>query len=383
MQKRTLIIGCGLSGTVLAERLASVKDEEVLIIDKREHIAGNVYDYEDKKTQISVHKYGPHVFHTSIKEVWEYLSKFTKWHYFMYRVKAFIDGKEVNIPFNLDSLHKVFPKYLANDLEQKLVRTFGFNKKVPILELKNTDDKDLQFLAEYIYQKVFLGYTMKQWGVKPEELDFSVSARVPVYVSLDDRYFQDTYQAIPLLGYTQMVQNMLTHQNIKLKLKTHFDFKDCKLNANSKYEYKDFGEFDRVIYTGAIDEFFNYTLGRLPYRSLDIVFERFDKEYVQSTAQINYPENYDFTRAVEYKYYLDEKSSKSILSYEFPCAYEEGKNERYYPIPDEKNQKLYEEYKKLTKELKNVHFLGRLADYKYYDMDKTIARALSVFAELN
>lgn len=382
MQKRNLIIGCGLSGAVLAERLASIKDEEVLIIDRREHIAGNVYDYKDEETQISVHKYGPHVFHTSIKEVWEYLSKFTKWHYFMYRVKAFIDGKEVNIPFNLDGLHKVFPGYLADDLEQKLVKTFGFNKKVPILELKNTEDKDLQFLAEYIYKKVFLGYTMKQWGVKPEELDFSVSARVPVYVSRDDRYFQDTYQAIPLNGYTQMMQNMLTHQNIKLKLGVSFDFKDCKLNANSKYEYKDFGEFDRVIYTGAIDEFFNYKFGKLPYRSLDIVFESFDKEYVQSVPQINYPENYDFTRVVEYKYYLDEKSNKSILSYEFPCAYEEGKNERYYPIPDEKNQKLYEQYLKQAKELKNIHFLGRLADYKYYDMDKTVARALSVFAEL-
>lgn len=365
---KNLIVGCGLSGAILAERLAS-KGQEVLIIDKREHIGGNIYDYKDQESNVTVHRYGPHVFHTSIKEVWEYLSRFTKWHYFMYRVKAFIDGKEVNIPFNLDTLHKVFPEYLAKELEQKLVGKFAFNSKIPILELKNANDKDLEFLAEYIYKKVFLGYTVKQWGVKPEELDFSVSARVPIYISRDDRYFVDTYQAIPKDGYTKMIENIINHPLIKVQLNT--DFKDIKKDI----------EYERLFYTGAIDEFFDYKFGKLPYRSLNIVFETFDKEYMQSGPQINYPENYDFTRSIEYKYYLDEKSNKTILSYEFPCEYEEGKNERYYPIPNDENQKLYEKYLNEAAKLTNVYFLGRLGDYKYYDMDKTVERVLKVELE--
>lgn len=365
MKVTNLIVGCGLSGAILAQRIANLKGEKVLIIDKREHIGGNVYDYRDKQTNITIHKYGPHVFHTNIKEVWDYLSQFTKWHFFMYRVKAFIDGKEVNIPFNLDALYKVFPHYLASNLEKKLIAQFGFNKKIPILDLKNTQNKDLEFLASYIYEKVFLGYTTKQWDVKPEELDFSVSARVPVYISRDDRYFQDTYQAIPKFGYTKMLENIIKHPLIEVKLKT--DFKDIK----------DKIQFERLFYTGAIDEFFDYEFGELPYRSLNIVFETFDKEYVQSVAQINFPENYDFTRSVEYKYYLDEKSNQSVLSYEYPCAFEKGKNERYYPILNEKNQKLYKKYLAKAKKLKNVHFLGRLGDYKYYDMDKAVQRALN------
>lgn len=365
MKIKNLIVGCGLSGAILAQRIANLKGERVLIVDKREHIGGNVYDYKDEETLITVHKYGPHVFHTNIKEVWDYLSQFTKWHFFMYRVKAFIDGREVNIPFNLDTLYKVFPHHLASNLERKLVAQFGFNKKVPILDLRNAQDGDLEFLATYIYEKIFLGYTTKQWGVKPEELDFSVSARVPVFIGRDDRYFQDTYQAIPKYGYTKMIENIIKHPLIELKLKT--DFKDIK----------DSIQFEKLFYTGAIDEFFDYEFGELPYRSLDIVFETFDKEYVQSSAQINFPENYDFTRSVEYKYYLDEKSNKSILSYEYPCAFEKGVNERYYPILNEKNQKLYEKYLTKAKKLKNIHFLGRLGDYKYYDMDKAVQRALN------
>ncbi len=364
---KNLIVGCGLSGAILAERLAS-RGEEVLVIDKRGHIGGNIYDYKDKETNITVHKYGPHVFHTSIKEVWDYLSRFTQWHYFMYRVKAFIEGKEVNIPFNLDTLYKVFPEGLAKKLEQKLIDKFAFNSKIPILELKNTKDKDLEFLAEYIYKKVFLGYTVKQWGVKPEELDFSVSARVPVYISRDDRYFTDTYQAIPKDGYTKMVENIINHSLIEVKLNT--DFKNLK---NVEYE--------RLFYTGAIDEFFDYKFGKLPYRSLNIVFETFNKEYMQSGPQINYPENYDFTRSVEYKYYLDEKSNKTILSYEYPCEFKNGENERYYPIPNEENQKLYEKYLLEADKFANMYFLGRLGDYRYYDMDKTVERIFEFIKE--
>lgn len=363
MKIKNLIVGCGLSGAVIARCLAD-RGEEVLIIDRRSHIGGNIYDYRDKETGITVHQYGPHVFHTNNKKVWDFLSRFTQWHRFMYRVKAVMDGIEVNIPFNLDSLHKVFPPKLAETLETKLIEKFGFNKKVPILELRQTNDKDLEFLAEYVYQKVFLGYTVKQWGVKPEDLDASVSGRVPVYISRDDRYFQDKYQGIPADGYTAMVQKILDHPLIKVELNTDF--------ANAGVEY---GE---LYFSGAIDEFFGYELGRLPYRSLDLVFEKFNHAYFQSGPQINFPENYDYTRSVEYKYYLDEKSEQTIVSFEYPCPYEEGKNERYYPIPDDSNQKLYEQYRAKAAKLPNVHFVGRLGDYKYYNMDQVVARALDL-----
>lgn len=370
MQKvQNLVVGCGLSGAVLAERLASVYGEEVLLIDRRGHIGGNIYDYKDESTGITVHQYGPHVFHTNSQEVWDYLSQFTQWHRFMYRVKAVIDGKEVNIPFNLDSLYKVFPHTLAEKLEIKLLDLFGFNRKVPILELRKSQDKDLEFLAQYIYQKVFLGYTIKQWGVKPEELDSSVSGRVPVFISRDDRYFQDKYQAIPASGYTAMVANILNHPLIQVKLNTDFN------TVKNQIQY------ERLFFSGAIDEYFEYAFGPLPYRSLDIVFQTYNREYLQSGPQINFPENYDYTRSVEYKYYLDEKADKTIVSYEYPCAFEIGKNERYYPIPTDKNQKLYNRYLAKASELKNVYFIGRLGDYKYYNMDQAVSRALNLLKQ--
>ena len=364
---KNLVVGCGLSGIVIAERLAEEKKEKVLIIAKRKHIGGNIFDYKDRETGIMVHKYGPHVFHTNEKKVWDYLSRFTQWHPFMYKVKALIDGIEVNIPFNLDSLHKVFPKHMAEKFENKLIEKFGFNKKVPILDLKTSGDVDLQFLAQYVYEKVFLGYTLKQWGVKPENLDSSVSARVPVFISRDSRYFQDKYQAIPAEGYTQMAANMLKNPLIEVRLGN--DYKDIR----NKIEY------EKLFYSGAIDEFFDFEFGALPYRSLDIMLKTFNKTFVQSGPQINYPENYDYTRSVEYKYYLDEISDKTVVSYEFPCSFKIGKNERYYPIPAKDNEVIYQAYKQKALTLNNVFFLGRLGDYKYYNMDQVVSRALDVF----
>lgn len=365
---KNLIVGCGLSGAVLAERIASQLHEKVLVIDRRPHIAGNIYDSKDEETGITVHRYGPHVFHTNEKEVWDYLSRFTEWHRFMYRVKAVIDGREVNVPFNLDSLHQVFPRHMAERLEEKLIERFGFNKKIFIADLRNSEDDDLKFLAEYVYQKVFLGYSLKQWGKKPEELPPSVSNRVPVYISRDDRYFQDKYQAIPAKGYTAMVQKMLDHDRIEVRLNT--DFKDIRDSIS----------YERLFYSGAIDEFYDYEFGKLPYRSLRFDFVTHDCEYLQSGPQINFPENYDYTRSVEYKYYLDEKSDKTIVSYEFPAPFEEGKNERYYPIEDLQNKALYDTYRAYTPQ--GVRFIGRLGEYKYYNMDQTVLRALQLFKEI-
>lgn len=275
--------------------------------------------------------------------------------------------KFVPIPFNLNTLHAVFPESLAIKIEQKLLDNFGLNVKVPILELRKKDDKDLQFLAQYIYDKIFLEYTLKQWGQTPDEIDPSVSGRVPVYVSRDDRYFQDKYQGIPIGGYTNMVKNMLNHKNITVKLKTPF-------NKNMKY--------DRLFWSGSIDEFFDYQYGELPYRSERFDFIKFPYSKFQEASVINYPCNYDWTRIGEYKYFLNDQSDKTIVSYEYPEPFENGKNDRYYPIANDKNAELYQKYLKSAQRLSTVYFFGRLGDYKYYDMDKAIARCLNLVNEL-
>ena len=367
MENCNLVVGCGFSGAVIANLIATVLDEKVLIIDKKNHIAGNSYDYRDENG-IMIHKYGSHIFHTNNEKVWEFLKKFTDFNTYMHKVVAVIDGIETTIPFNFNTIHNVFPASLANRLEEKLLKAFEYNKKVPILEFQKQDDEDLKFLANYVYEKVFLHYTTKQWGNKPEEVDGAVTARVPVYLSRDDRYFQDKYQGIPLEGYTRVVEKMLNHPNIQVKLNT--DYKDIK------------GEFKRVFYTGSIDEFFNYKYGELPYRSVNFKMETYDREFYQSNSVVNYPCNYDFTRIHEYKHYLNDKSSKTVIAKEYSEFFEKGKNERYYPIPKPENFELYNKYQKDAKELKNVYFLGRLGDYKYYDMDKAILRALELFETL-
>ena len=366
---KNLIVGAGFSGATLAHKIATELNEEVAIIDSKSHIGGNCYDYYDHNG-ICIHQYGTHIFHTNLKNVWDFVSQFTKWNPYMHSVKGLIDGQLVPIPFNLNSIHQVFPRSIADKLESKLIETFGFNVKVPILKLRDTGDKDLAFLADYIYEKIFLHYTLKQWGMKPEDLDPAVTGRVPVYISRDDRYFQDKYQGIPLQGYTKVIEKMLDHSKIKVSLNTPFE----KIKNDVTY--------DRLFYTGPIDEFFNYELGELPYRSLKFDFIEFDKPYFQSSSVINYPNNYDFTRIGEYKYFLDDKSNKTVVSFEYPQAFKNGENDRYYPIVKDENGALYAEYLEKAKTLPNVYFLGRLGDYKYYDMDKAIARALEVFERI-
>lgn len=366
---QNLVVGCGLSGAIIANKIANELNEEVLIIDSKNHIAGTCYDYKDENG-ITVHQYGPHIFRTSSKEIWDFLSRYAKWRPFMHRVLGVIDGIEVPIPFNLDSLYKVFSPNLAAKLEDKLIQNFGFNKKVPILELRKTNDEDLHFLAEYIYEKVFLGYTLKQWGFTPEQLDPSVTGSVPVYISRDCRYFQEKYQGIPEDGYTAMFEKMLNHPLITVQLNTKFE------DIRSDIEY------DRLFYTGAIEEFFDYKHGALPYRSLNIQFKTYNEELFQNAPVVNYPENYDFTRITEYKYFLNEQSDKTVLSFEYPEDFELGKNDRIYPILNPKNQAIYDMYLQDAKKLPNVYFLGRLGAYRYYDMNRTIAGAFDTFNEI-
>ncbi|MGB7401735.1 MAG: UDP-galactopyranose mutase [Arcobacter sp.] len=375
-----IIVGAGLAGCVLAERIANKLDKKVLIIEKRNHIGGNCFDYKDENN-ILIHKYGPHLFHTNNKEVVDYLSQFTSWDIYNHEVLCFIDGKKVSIPFNFNTLYEVFPQSKAKALEEKLLSNFEYNSKIPILELKKSEDKDLAFLADYIYDKIFVNYTAKQWGMKPEDMDSAVTARVPVFIGRDNRYFNDKYQMLPANGYTKMIEKMLNHKNIKIM--TNTDFKElCSLKE------KDFYLFDtkfegKVIYTGQIDELFDYKFGELPYRSVDMKFETVEKKFYQEKATVNYPNDYDFTRITEFKHIHPTKSDKTTILKEYPQEYRIGVNTPYYPIFTSTNQENYNKYLEYSKEFENLLLVGRLAEYKYYDMDDIVERALEFFKKEN
>lgn len=373
MSQTNIIVGSGFSGSTMARLIAEKLDEKVVVVDKKDHIAGNSYDYRDENG-IMIHKYGSHIFHTNNEKVWSFLKQFTDFNTYMHEVVGILDGIEAQIPFNFTTLYQIFPETLAKRLEEKLLKKFEYNKKVPILEFQKQDDEDLKFLAEYVYEKIFLNYTTKQWGVSPKDVDGAVTARVPVYLSKDNRYFQDKYQGIPLEGYTKVVEKMLDHPNIEVVLNKDF--------AEFKKENSDLLQNARIFYTGSIDEFFDYKFGKLPYRSVNFKFETHNREFYQTHACINYPNNYDFTRIHEYKHYLNDKSEKTVIAKEYSEFFELGKNERYYPIASEENAKLYQKYLDEAKNLKDVYFFGRLGDYKYYNMDLAVARAIELFEEV-
>lgn len=374
-----VIIGAGMAGSVLAERYARA-DKKVLLIERRRHVAGNCFDEVDANG-ILIHKYGPHLFHTDSAQVWEYLSRFTEWHLYFHRVKAVIDGKPVPLPFNFNTLHEVFPKSLADKLEAALLKNFEYGQKIPILELKKSADTELQFLADFIYEKIFLHYSEKQWGLSPDKISGAVTARVPVLIGRDDRYFHDRFQAMPKLGYTKLVQNMLNHKNIKLLLNTDFH-EVINLRGNEIYLFGQ--KFDgRLIYTGQLDELFDKKFGELPYRSLDMKFETIDAENFQSAPVVNYPNNYDFTRITEFKQIHPAQVPRTTILREYPQKYIAGKNEPYYPLFTDEAKSAYEKYSAELAKFKNITAVGRLAEYRYYDIDDVIERALNIFAALN
>lgn len=356
-----LIVGAGFAGSVLAERLASKANKKVLIIDKRNHIAGNAYDHYDE-AGILVHKYGPHIFHTNSKVVFDYLSQFTAWRNYQHRVLANIDGQLLPIPINLNTINQMYGLNLNSD---ELVGFFEkrAEKKTNVL---TSEDVVVNSVGRELYEKFFRGYTQKQWGLDPSELNASVTARVPTRTNKDNRYFTDTYQAMPLHGYTKMFEKMLDHPNIHIMLNT--DYKDILEEIN----------YQRLIFTGPIDEFFDYRFGRLPYRSINFKFETLDQEQFQQTGTINYPNDYAFTRITEFKHLSGQRHHKTSIVYEFPTS--EG--DPYYPIPQPENAALYKKYQTLAAQTEDVYFVGRLGTYKYYNMDQVVAQSLATFNQI-
>ncbi|MBD0277017.1 MAG: UDP-galactopyranose mutase [Bacteroidota bacterium] len=356
-----LIVGAGFAGSVIAERLASQANKKVLIIDKRDHIGGNAYDYFNHDG-ILIHKYGPHIFHTNSREVFDYLSKFTEWRPYEHKVLASVDGQLVPIPINLNTINQLY----GLNLNSSQVEEFFASKAEPVTRIRTSEDVVVSKVGRELYEKFFRGYTRKMWDLDPSELDASVTARVPTRTNRDNRYFTDTYQAMPLHGYTVMFQNMLSHPNIKIMLKT--DYK----------EIIDIIPYKKLIYTGPIDLFFDYCYGKLPYRSLEFKFETIDAEFFQPTGTVNYPNEQAYTRITDFKYLTGQKHYKTAIVYEFPRA--EG--DPYYPVPRPENAEIYKKYQQLASTMTNTYFVGRLATYKYYNMDQVVAQALTVFKKI-
>ncbi|HSK76236.1 MAG TPA: UDP-galactopyranose mutase [Thermoanaerobaculia bacterium] len=356
-----MIVGAGFAGSVLAERLARGSGKKVLLVDRRAHIGGNAYDcYDD--AGILIHKYGPHIFHTNSREVFEYLSSFTRWRPYEHRVRASVDGQLVPIPINLDTINKLYGLSL-NSME---VEKFFESVAEKVETIRTSEDVVVSKVGRELYEKFFRGYTRKQWGLDPSQLDAMVTARVPTRTNRDDRYFGDTYQAMPLRGYTRMFENMLDHPNIKILLNT--DYREVVGDI----------PYQKLIYTGPVDEYFDFRYGKLPYRSLKFEHETVNEEQVQPVAVINYPNEHLYTRVTEFKHLTGQEHKKSSVVYEYPMS--EG--DPYYPVPRQENAELYKKYQALAEGTPDVHFVGRLATYKYYNMDQVVAQALAVYARM-
>jgi UDP-galactopyranose mutase len=357
-----LIVGAGFAGSVLAERLANVSGKKVLICDKRNHIGGNAYDHYNEHG-VLVHKYGPHIFHTNAREVFDYLSRFTEWRPYEHRVQASVDGQLVPMPINLDTINKLYGLSLTSfQLEE-------FFKSVaePREQLRTSEDVVVSKVGRELYEKFFRNYTRKQWDLDPSELDASVTSRVPVRTNRDDRYFTDTYQAMPLHGYTRMFERMLDSPNIKVML--NCDYQEIAGEVG----------YREMIYTGPVDAFFDYRYGKLPYRSLEFKHETHNAAQFQSAPVVNFPNEHSYTRVTEFKYLTGQEHPKTSIVYEYPRA--EG--DPYYPVPRRENAEIYTKYKALADATPDVHFVGRLATYKYYNMDQIVAQALTTYAKIS
>jgi UDP-galactopyranose mutase len=355
-----LIVGAGFAGSVLAERLAS-QGQRVVIVEKRPHIGGNAYDrYDD--AGVLIHPYGPHIFHTNSADIFEYLSRFTEWRPYQHRVLGSVDGQLLPIPINLDTVNKLYGLNLTSFQVEEFFASVAEKKD----EIRTSEDVVVNKVGRELYNKFFRGYTRKQWGMDPSELDASVTARVPTRTNRDDRYFADTFQAMPLHGYTRMFEKMLDHPNIKVMLNTDYR------------EVVDLLPWKHMIYSGPVDAFFNYKHGKLPYRSLQFKHVTVPQETFQPVGTVNYPNDYGYTRISEFKHITGQKHPSTSVVYEYPCA--EG--DPYYPVPRPENAALYKLYETEADAMENVTFVGRLATYKYYNMDQVVGQALAAFKRL-
>lgn len=351
-----LIVGAGFAGSVCAERLAA-QGNKVLVCDRRNHIGGNAFDHYDD-AGVLVHKYGPHIFHTDCARIYEYLSRFTEWRPYEHRVLAHVDGKLLPFPINIDTVCKLY----GIDVDESTIEGFYAARAEKIAHVRTSEDAVVSKVGRDLYEKFFRGYTRKQWGLDPSELDASVAARVPARTNRDPRYFTDRFQVMPRHGYARLFERMLQHPNIRIVLNT--DFRQIVHEV----------EWREMIYSGPIDAFFDYRFGKLPYRSLHFQFETHDVEVFQPGPVVNYPNEHAYTRITEFKYLTGQEHPKTSVVYEFPT--DEG--DPYYPVPRPQNAQLYAQYKALADATPRVHFVGRLATYKYYNMDQVVAQALTL-----
>lgn len=357
-----LVVGAGFAGSVIAERLASQRGAKVLVVDRRNHVGGNAFDRYDA-AGVLIHQYGPHIFHTNSERIFHYLSKFAEWRPYEHRVLAHVDGKLLPVPINRTTINKLYGLCLNSEAE---VERFLAQRAVPIDPIRTSEDVVLARVGWDLYRKFFQGYTHKQWGFPPSELDKAVTARVPTRANTDDRYFTDTWQVMPAGGYTRMFERMLRHPNIKVMLQTEW------------HEIRDVIPFRRVIYTGPIDEFFDYRFGKLPYRSLRFEHVTLDKEWHQPVAVVNYPQQEPYTRVTEYKHLTGQRHPGTSISFEYPC----DTGDPYYPIPRADHQERFKAYEQLARTMRNVTFIGRLATYRYYNMDQVVGQALAAFKRI-
>ena len=380
MKYDVIVIGAGIAGSVAARELAEKGNCRVLVLEQRDHIGGNCYDKADDYG-VLIHTYGPHIFHTNDEGVYEYLSRFTEWYMYPqgHQVVAKVDGSLIPIPFNLNTLHLVYGEQKAQELEQKLIAAYGEGSRVPIMELKKSEDPQIREIAQYVYENVFLKYTMKQWGQTPEEISPEVTGRVPVLISHDNRYFQDRYQGVPLHGFTPMFERMLDHENIDVVLGVEASERLAVTEDGIRLDGESFD--GTVIYTGALDELFGCRFGRLPYRSLRFDFEHLDQpDFQDGHSVVNYTVSEDFTRITEFQYLTGQQGCDgTTIVREYPFAYTGAQGEiPYYAILNAENEALYEKYRALTAHLDHFYLLGRLAEYKYYNMDAMARKALDM-----
>lgn len=353
-----MIVGAGFAGSVLAERIANVRGESVVLVDRRSHIGGNAYDKIDADG-VLIHQYGPHIFHTNSQAIFDYLSRFTQWRSYEHRVLASVDGKLVPVPINRRTVNELY----GLDLSSSQVEQFFLNRAEPITDIRTSEDVVVSKVGRELYEKFFRHYTRKQWGLDPSMLDKSVTSRVPVRTDDDDRYFTDRFQFMPRDGYTAMFQNIL--RSDKIRVLTNTDYRQ----AARAIQYR------RLIFTGPIDEFFDFRLGRLPYRSLRFEHQHLPKEQHQSVATVNYPQDEDYTRVTEYKHLTGQHHPGTSVTYEYPSA----TGDPYYPIPREENMSLLRSYEEMSRDFPEVWFCGRLATYRYYNMDQVVGQALATF----